>query len=121
MAPTMLEDRYAAGSIARWLAADHARLDGLLQQARTGADVIDPTPYAEFRRGLLRAPGTGSAASPSDQRAGKVSSICSTASCARSTFASYERCGKRRAEAELRHTRVFVARSTTSISSVPRT
>ena len=54
MAPTMLEDRYAAGPITRWLSADHARLEGLLRQATAGNDAIDPTPYAEFRRGLLR-------------------------------------------------------------------
>jgi len=44
---------HAAGPIARWLAADHARLEGLLGQA-SAADAIDPIPYAEFRRGLLR-------------------------------------------------------------------
>jgi hypothetical protein len=44
---------HAAGPIADWLSADHARLDGFLTQA-TDADPIDPGPYAEFRRGLLR-------------------------------------------------------------------
>ena len=44
---------HAAGPIAGWLSADHARLDGFLTQA-THADPIDPGPYAEFRRGLLR-------------------------------------------------------------------
>jgi len=43
----------AAGPITRWLSADHARLDALLTQA-TAAEPIDPGPYAEFRRGLLR-------------------------------------------------------------------
>ena len=37
------------GPISRWLSADHARLDAVL--ARAG---LDPVPYAEFRRGLLR-------------------------------------------------------------------
>ena len=41
----------AAGPIAGWLSADHARLDGFLTRA---VDPIDPEPYAEFRRGLLR-------------------------------------------------------------------
>src|SRR5262249_37226149 len=44
---------HASGPIAGWLSADHARLDGLLTHA-TAADPIDPGPYAEFRRGLLR-------------------------------------------------------------------
>ena len=44
---------HAAGPIAGWLSADHARLDGFFTQA-TAADPIDPGPYAEFRRGLLR-------------------------------------------------------------------
>jgi hypothetical protein len=43
----------AAGPISGWLSADHARLDGFLTEA-TAADPIDPGPYAEFRRGLLR-------------------------------------------------------------------
>jgi hypothetical protein len=43
----------AAGPIAGWLSADHARLDGFLTRA-TAVDPIDPEPYAEFRRGLLR-------------------------------------------------------------------
>ena len=46
------------GPITRWLAADHARLDGLLQRAarslESGAGGIDLAPYDEFRRGLLR-------------------------------------------------------------------
>jgi hypothetical protein len=44
---------HVAGPIAGWLSADHARMDGFLRQA-TAADPIDPEPYAEFRRGLLR-------------------------------------------------------------------
>ena len=44
---------HAAGPIARWLSADHARLEGFLDQA-SAAGRIDPGPYAEFRRGLLR-------------------------------------------------------------------
>ena len=43
----------AAGPIAGWLSADHARLDGFLTAA-TAVNPIDPEPYAEFRRGLLR-------------------------------------------------------------------
>jgi hypothetical protein len=43
-----------AGQIHRFLADDHQRLDDLLQRATTGPDGIDPAPYAEFRRGLLR-------------------------------------------------------------------
>jgi hypothetical protein len=44
---------HVAGPIARWLSADHARLDGFLARA-TVAGTIDAGPYAEFRRGLLR-------------------------------------------------------------------
>jgi hypothetical protein len=44
---------HAAGPIARWLSADHARLDGFLTQT-TAAGTIDAGPYTEFRRGLLR-------------------------------------------------------------------
>ena len=41
-------------AITRWLSADHERLHELLQQATAHAGAIDPVPYAEFRRGLLR-------------------------------------------------------------------
>jgi hypothetical protein len=53
----MIAPRYAPytpGPIARWLAADHDRLEGLLERATQAAGRIDPMPYAEFRRGLLR-------------------------------------------------------------------
>jgi hemerythrin HHE cation binding domain-containing protein len=42
-----------AASIADYLTGDHRRLEGLLDTA-TGADPVEPGPYAEFRRGLLR-------------------------------------------------------------------
>jgi hypothetical protein len=42
------------GDIGRFLAADHARLDGLLERATGAPGDIDPGPYAEFRSGLLR-------------------------------------------------------------------
>ena len=41
------------GPISRWLSGDHARLDTLLARA-VGSAGVDPAPYAEFRRGLLR-------------------------------------------------------------------
>ena len=44
---------HAACPIARWLSADHARLDGFFTRA-PGAGTIDAGPYTEFRRGLLR-------------------------------------------------------------------
>lgn len=44
----------ADGPIARVLAADHARLEALLDRATARDGVIDAEPYAEFRRGLLR-------------------------------------------------------------------
>jgi len=44
----------ATGPITRWLSADHARLDELLRRAVAPAGAIDPRPYADFRRGLLR-------------------------------------------------------------------
>ena len=39
--------------IVGYLTQDHRRLEGLLDAATRGA-AIDPEPYAEFRRGLLR-------------------------------------------------------------------
>jgi hypothetical protein len=44
----------ADGPIARVLAADHARLGALLDRATARDGVIDPEPYDEFRRALLR-------------------------------------------------------------------
>lgn len=38
----------------RYLAEDHERLDSLFQRATAKPGVIDPEPYHEFRRGLLR-------------------------------------------------------------------
>jgi hypothetical protein len=43
-----------AGRIYRFLAGDHARLDGLLERAITEAGAIDRAAYAEFRAGLLK-------------------------------------------------------------------
>jgi hypothetical protein len=43
-----------AGRIYRFLAGDHARLDGLLERAMTAAGAIDRTAYAEFRARLLK-------------------------------------------------------------------
>ena len=43
-----------AGKIYRYLADDHARLDGLLQRATMHPDTIEPSAYAEFRAGLLK-------------------------------------------------------------------
>jgi hypothetical protein len=40
--------------ITRLLTADHVRLEGLLNAATARPEAIDPAPYAEFRRGLLR-------------------------------------------------------------------
>ena len=40
--------------IARRLTADHGRLAALLNAAAARPDAVDPVPYAEFRRGLLR-------------------------------------------------------------------
>jgi Hemerythrin HHE cation binding domain len=42
------------GKIYHYLAADHARLDGLLQRATSHPDTIEPSAYAEFRAGLLK-------------------------------------------------------------------
>jgi hypothetical protein len=42
------------GKIYRYMADDHARLDGLLQRATIHPDTIEPSAYAEFRAGLLR-------------------------------------------------------------------
>jgi hypothetical protein len=43
-----------SGPLYRLLAEDHARLDGLLQEAMTKAGQINQAAYAEFRAGLLR-------------------------------------------------------------------
>jgi hypothetical protein len=42
------------GKIYRYLADDHARLDGVLQRATDYADRIEPSAFAEFRAGLLK-------------------------------------------------------------------
>jgi Hemerythrin HHE cation binding domain len=42
------------GPLYRFLADDHARLDGLLQRAVADAGEINHAAYAEFRAGLLR-------------------------------------------------------------------
>jgi len=42
------------GPLYRFLADDHARLDGLLQRAVANPARIDATAYAEFRAGLLK-------------------------------------------------------------------
>lgn len=42
------------GDIHRYLAGDHARLDGLLERAMRDPENIDAAAYAEFRSGLLK-------------------------------------------------------------------
>jgi Hemerythrin HHE cation binding domain len=42
------------GKIYRYLADDHARLDGVLQRATDYTDRIEPSAFAEFRAGLLK-------------------------------------------------------------------
>jgi hypothetical protein len=42
------------GPVHRFLAADHARLDGLLGRAVASPDALDPVPFAQFRAGILR-------------------------------------------------------------------
>lgn len=42
------------GLIGEFLAADHARLDGLLGRARGGGDGVELAPFGAFREGLLR-------------------------------------------------------------------
>ncbi|HEX7231755.1 MAG TPA: hemerythrin domain-containing protein [Candidatus Binatia bacterium] len=42
------------GDIHRYLAGDHARLDGLLERAMRNPENIDAAAYAEFRSGLLK-------------------------------------------------------------------
>ena len=44
----------ARGPIARWLAEDHARLDGLLAQATATPGALARPPFDAFRAGLLR-------------------------------------------------------------------
>jgi len=43
-----------AGPLYRFLAGDHARLDGFLRQAAARPGVIDRAAYAQFRAGLLK-------------------------------------------------------------------
>jgi hypothetical protein len=43
-----------SGSVYRFLAEDHARLEGLLQSSVAQVGTIDHTAYAEFRAGLLK-------------------------------------------------------------------
>jgi len=47
-------DQPRRGVIFRWLAADHDRLDGLLQQAMQLSAAVDRAAYDEFRAGLLK-------------------------------------------------------------------
>ncbi len=49
-----IEQDAARGPIGRMLAADHARLDALLNRAAADPERIDPVPYGEFRRALLK-------------------------------------------------------------------
>ncbi len=42
------------GSLYKYLADDHARLDKLLHTASANLPAVDMQPYAEFRKGLLR-------------------------------------------------------------------
>lgn len=46
--------RHTPGPVAKFLTADHARLDALLQRADAEPGTIDPAAYAEFRAGLLK-------------------------------------------------------------------
>ena len=46
--------RHTPGPVAKFLTADHARLDALLQRADAEPSTIDPAAYAEFRAGLLK-------------------------------------------------------------------
>ena len=48
------ESHHTRGPVARFLAADHARLDALLQRAVAQPRTIDRAAYAEFRAGLLK-------------------------------------------------------------------
>ena len=48
------ESHHTRGPVARFLAADHARLDALLQHAVAQPGTIDRAAYAEFRAGLLK-------------------------------------------------------------------
>lgn len=41
-------------AIRKLLEADHRRLDGLVEQATSSAESVDPAPFDAFRRGLLR-------------------------------------------------------------------
>ena len=52
--PSSTSRPFEPGSIHRLLAADHRRLEGLLERATGGDDIIDAAAYAEFRAGLLR-------------------------------------------------------------------
>ena len=50
----MMADAALPGPVSRFLAADHARLERLLDAATARPGEIDAADYAEFRRGLLR-------------------------------------------------------------------
>jgi hypothetical protein len=50
----MTEASPPPGAIARYLIADHERLDALLRRALAAPPAIEMTAYAKFRRGLLR-------------------------------------------------------------------
>ena len=53
-APNSVATHSASGPVARFLAADHARLDALLRRATSQRGHIDGGAYAEFRSGLLK-------------------------------------------------------------------
>ena len=48
------KEYYRSGKIHRYLAADHERLDGLLDRAMSDPENIDAAAYAQFRSGLLK-------------------------------------------------------------------
>lgn len=43
-----------AGELARYLSDDHDRLDALLERAAARPGEVDPEPFAEFRKGIVR-------------------------------------------------------------------
>lgn len=54
MTPTSTAATPRSGPVARFLAEDHDRLEGLLRRATATQGAIDADAYAEFRAGLLK-------------------------------------------------------------------
>src|SRR5512144_53214 len=52
--PTTRADNHVPGPVARYLSADHDRLDALLQRATAQTNTVDAAAYGEFRAGLLK-------------------------------------------------------------------